>query len=391
VTRVASAALAVALCALVWVLLHLAWYGHAQLTDYGVYQRYGDAMVHSSQTPYVDFHPEYPPAAMPVFALPAVFDHHFEYRHVFELLMALCYTALVLCVLAVAGRASAALAAVAPLVLGSVVLSRFDFWPAALVAGAVAALLRRRPILSGALLGTAFAAKLWPAVLVPLLAVWLWRNEGRRAVGRWLAAALATAAAWFVPFAVLAPGGVAHAFHEQFARPLQIESLGASILIALRHAFGTSLHMVGSFGSQNVAGPGVHAVTVATTVVEALAVLVVWIVFARGTPSVERLLVSCAAAVAALIAFGKVYSPQFAIWLIPFVALLRSVTARVLFIAALVLTQVYFPKRYWRYAIGFHPAESWVVLARNMLVVALFTVLAVTLVRGRAARDASSS
>jgi hypothetical protein len=158
------------------------------------------------------------------------------------------------------------------------------------------------------------------------------------------------------------------------------------VLIALHHLFGTSLHTVGSFGSQNVAGAGVGAVTVATSVVEALAVVAIWVLFARSDATVERLLVACAATIAALIAFGKVYSPQFAIWLIPFVPLLRSVGARALFLAALVLTQVYFPKRYWRLPHGFHPAESWVVLARDVTVVALFAWLAVAVEQHRRGR-----
>jgi hypothetical protein len=383
VTRAISAAFAVALCALVWALLHVAWYPHGQITDYTTYERYGNAMVHHERVPYLDFRPEYPPAALPIFAFPALFDHH--YRTVFQGLMAACFTALVLLVLAAGGRQAAALAAIAPLALGSVVLSRFDFWPAALAVGAVAALLRRRPILSGILLGTAFAAKLWPAAIAPLVIVWLWRTEGRRVTTRWLVAAVATAVAWFAPFTILSPRGVGHSFYAQFARPLQVESLGASLLIAVHHVFHTTAGVTSSFGSQNLVGSGVHAVAVVTGVVEVLAVLAIWVLFARGDATVTRLLVACAATVAALIAFGKVYSPQFGIWLIPFVPLVRSVVARALFLGALVLTQVYFPHRYWNLVNGLYRAESLVLILRNMLVVALFAWLALALARRRAA------
>lgn len=382
--RVASAAFVVVLCALVWGLMHVAWYPHNQITDYAVYRKYGNAMVHKHKVPYRDFKPEYPPAAMPVFALTTLLDG-FGFRRAFQLLMAVCYTALVLFVLSIRGRGAAALAAVAPLALGSVVLSRFDFWPAALAVGALAALLRRHPVLSGVLLGTAFAAKLWPGALAPFFLVWLWRNEGRRATRTWSIAALATVAAWFVPFVVLGPRGVAHSFYQQFARPLQFESLGASILVAVHHVFGTSLGVTSSFGSQNLIGTGVHAVATATSVLEVLAVVAMWIFFTRGEATSERLLVACAGVVAALIIFGKVYSPQFAIWLIPFVPLVRSITARVLFVAALVLTQVYFPKRYFNYNKGFYEFESDIILLRNLVVVALFVVLAVILARRRAA------
>jgi len=382
--RAASAAFAVALCVLVWGLLHVAWYSHGQITDYATYERYGEAMVHHDAVPYRDFRPEYPPASMPVFALPALLDR-LDDRKVFQVEMAICYAVAVLCVLSIAGRRAAAFAAVAPLALGSVVISRFDFWPAALAAGALAALLRRRPVLSGVLLGTAIAAKLWPGVLVPLLLVWLWRNEGRRAVRRWSVATFATVAAWLVPFTILSPRGVGHSFYAQFARPLQIESLGASVLIAVHYVFHTTLGIVSTFGSQNAIGTGVAAAATATSIVGVLAVLAVWVLFARGDATEERLLVACAAAVAALIAFGKVYSPQFAIWLIPFVPLVRSVAARALFLAALVLTQVYSPKRYWDFVPGLYAREALIVLVRNLTVVALFALLALTLARRRPA------
>lgn len=381
-TRAASAALAVALCALVWALLHIAWYSNNQITDYAVYQRYGEAMVHHDKVPYVDFKPEYPPAALPMFAIPSLVDG-WDYRKAFQVLMACCFAALVLAVLAIGGRQAAVLAAVAPLALGSVVISRFDFWPAALAACGLAALVRRRLVLSGVLIGTAFAAKLWPGVLVPLILLWLWRNEGRRATLIWSTACVATAAAWFVPFAVIGPSGITYSFHRQLGRPLQLESLGASILIAVHHVFHTTLGVTSSFGSQNLVGTGVHGVALATSVVDVLAVIATWLLFARGEASTERLLFACAGTVAALIAFGKVYSPQFGIWLIPLVPLVRSVSARALFVAALVLTQLYFPKRYWRLDRGFYARESLMVLTRNLVVVALFVLVAFILARRR--------
>src|SRR5439155_125555 len=91
------------------------------------------------------------------------------------------------------------------------------------------------------------------------------------------AAAVATAAAWFLPFVALSPAGVGHAFHSQFARPLQLESLAGSLLIAAHEAAGTTLHVTSSFGSQNLSGPGTHAAAVATTIaVVALLFVLVW-------------------------------------------------------------------------------------------------------------------
>ncbi|HEX3226537.1 MAG TPA: hypothetical protein VHQ89_10605, partial [Gaiellaceae bacterium] len=95
----------IVLCALVagvWGLLHVGWYPHRQIVDYGVYQTYGDDIVHGHHVPYRDFTLEYPPAALPVFAAPSVFEGY-DYRSVFQYLMLLCDMGLVVGVAAVAG------------------------------------------------------------------------------------------------------------------------------------------------------------------------------------------------------------------------------------------------------------------------------------------------
>jgi hypothetical protein len=102
------------------------------------------------------------------------------------------------------------------------------------------------------------------------------------------------------------------------------------------------------------------------------------------------MLLACAAALVAFVAFGKVLSPQFLIWLIPVVPLVygrRGLTASVLLAAALLVTQLWFPYRYWDLALHFGALESWLVLARDLLLVALFAVLA----RGLLDRDPERS
>jgi hypothetical protein len=81
------------------------------------------------------------------------------------------------------------------------------------------------------------------------------------------------------------------------------------------------------------------------------------------------------AAVLAFVAFGKVLSPQYMIWLIPLVPLVRSRVAQLLLVGALVLTQVEFPGRYWQLATDLKPSIAGVVLARDLVLVALFGLL----------------
>ena len=391
-TRAASAALlavALGVFLLCWSALHHGSRVRFEIRDTGLYQQYGDAIA-AGQVPYRDFHVEYPPGALPVFVLPSL-GHEGDvpaYERWFDRLMALC-GCLVLVGAALALRAldagpmrtgaALALVAVSPLLLGTVVLSRFDLWPAALTVLGLAALLHGRLELSALGLGAAIAAKLWPVVLVPLALVHVWRTRGPRAAALWGALLVLLEVYVFVPFAAISAGGLGASFHAQLARPLQLESLGGALLIAWHRLFGSRLGMVTTFGSQNLVGSGAHAVEIATTVAEVLALLAVWLLFARGEPSRERLVAYAAAAVAALLAFSKVFSPQFMIWLVPLVPLVRGrrgLAAGALFLGAMILTQLWFPYRYWNLALDFDVRASWLVLARDLVLVALFAVLA---------------
>lgn len=391
-TRAGSAALvavAIGLFLGSWALIHHGTLAKGQITDTGVYSKYGDAVA-AGHVPYRDFRLEYPPGALPVFVLPSL-GHQGDraaYDRWFDRLMALCGcialigVALVLRALGaglVRTAAALLLVALSPLLIGSVVRSRFDFWPAALAVLALAALLHERLALAALGLGAAIAAKLWPAVLAPLVIAHVWRTRGPRAAALWTAWLVAVDAAIFLPFAVLAPDGLRASFHAQLARPLQLESLGSAVLIALHHAAGVHVHVVSTFGSQNIAGTGAHAAEIATTVAGSVGLLVVWYLYARGWANGERLVAYAAAAVAMLLAFGKVFSPQFVIWLVPLVPLVRGrrgAAAGGLLATALVLTQLWFPRHYWALANGLAPRESWLLLARDLAVLALAAVLA---------------
>ena len=79
-----------------------------------------------------------------------------------------------------------------------------------------------------------------------------------------------------------------------------------------------------SHGSQNLAGGFPDALATIQTLLQAAAVIATWVWFARGPASRERLIRATATAVCAFIAFGKVFSPQFLIWLIPLVPLVAG-------------------------------------------------------------------
>ncbi|HMI99871.1 MAG TPA: glycosyltransferase 87 family protein [Gaiellaceae bacterium] len=384
---VAATLAAVVLFLVAWAVLHRGYFTHHPIVDTPVYERYGSALD-DGQVPYRDFALEYPPGALPVFALPALGAAGSEtFRVRFEALMAFFGEALIVCVAIAlvalgAGRrrllGALGFVSVAPLALGPVVLSRFDLWPTALVAAAVAALVSGRLRLGHVALGAAVAAKLYPVVLVPIAVAYVWRREGRREALVCAAALTAVVALVFLPFLVLAPDGLWHSLWNQASRPLQIESLGAGLLLVAHHVFGTAVTMESSHGSQNLAGSAPDALAAAQSLLQIAALIAVWILFVRGPAGRDRLVEASGAALVAFIVGGKVLSPQFLIWLIPVIPLVRGrrgLSAAGLLGAALVLTQLWFPYRYWQLALHFGTLQSWLVLARDLVLVALLLVL----------------
>jgi hypothetical protein len=147
------------------------------------------------------------------------------------------------------------------------------------------------------------------------------------------------------------------------------------------------LATVNSHGAQALSGHGAGLAADLSTTLEVAAVLAVWIVFARRrNPDGETTLLAAAAAVCALVAFDRVLSPQYLIWLVPFVLLARGglgVVAGGLLFLALGLTQTWFPWHYWRLALDHAPPWSWYLLARDLALVALAGVLLLVLSRER--------
>ena len=382
---------AVGIFATSWGTLHRGFYGRTQIVDTPVYERYGDLMAHG-KIPYRDFSIEYPPGALPAFVLPAL--GHAEktdsdaFRRAFERLMLLCgAVAIVLVGLTLrsleAGprRLAAALGFVslAPLAVGSVLLSRYDLWPAALAAGAIAALAAGRLRLGSGLLALGAVTKLYPVVVLPLVLVEAWRRGGRREAMRCGLVFAGVAAAVIGPFVALSPGGTRWTLSRQLTRPLQLESLGSSFLLAAHQAFGLGITMKSGAGSQNLVGTLPDVLATLQSALLAAVLIGLWIAYARGPGGAERLVRYSAATVVAFVTVGKVLSPQYLIWLIPLVPLVRGrrgLAASALLLVAFAVTQVWFPFRYWDLALHFDPLASWLVPLRDLLLVGVLAVLA---------------
>jgi hypothetical protein len=357
------------------------------VTDVALYRAYGERVAHGI-VPYRDFGFEYPPGALPALVGPALVTGSLHaYRIVFVAEMALVGVLGILAVDAALRRLdlprrervlSLAVVALAPLLLGGVILTRFDLVPAALVAAAILLAVAGRRRAAALVVGIGAAVKLYPALLLPPLAIDAWRRGGRRELAIVLALAASPIVLAYVAFLVVAPGGVLDSLGRQLGRPLQIESVGAGVLLALHHAFGIGLEWTSGSGSQNLTGTGAGTLAVLQGVAQVAAVALVWVAYARGPSTTERLVRYGAASVVAFLALSKVLSPQFLVWLVLLVPLVggpRRRTALMLTVVACALTAIWFPARYWDLVRDFDPLASWLVLLRGIALLGLLAAL----------------
>ncbi len=370
------------------------WLEKGALSDVGGYQSVAD-FVRAGHVPYSDqagHNLAYPPAALVPWLLAEYLP--WSYTTSFTLLMAICGAGCITLIAAALEKVEAGAArtwgalllfAVSPLALGSLFGTRFDLWPTALAVAGLVALVYDRPIWSGALFGLGFAAKLWPGVLLPLAIVHLWRRREERLA--LVVSFVVVAVACFAPFAILEPHGLWASISVQFDRPLQIESLGSAVLLAAQHLGLGNPHTIDAGGGQALAGTGAGLAADLSTALEVLAVAGVGLAYARRrVQSADALLMAAAATVAALVAFDKVLSPQYLIWVVPFVALASGwagAAAASLLLLALGLTQTWFPGNYWNLATDHRSPWTWYLLARDLALVALAATLAQPRVRFR--------
>jgi hypothetical protein len=207
--------------------------------------------------PYRDFFLEYPPGSLPAFVPPALLsDTSRGFIDLFSSEMALVLVASLVLVALTARRLGGPRAWPVPALtfaagaslLYPVAVTRYDAVVALALAIAVFATAPggRYDPLAYASLGFGAAAKLVPALAVlPLV-------FARRGAGRGLGVFLAVAALFFVPALVFGGGGFVGSFAYHAERGLQVESVAASVLMALGWVEG----VVFEFGAFEVRGAG---------------------------------------------------------------------------------------------------------------------------------------
>ena len=332
--------------------------------DLNVFYGYGAKIVNGA-VPYRDVHLEYPPGALAPIVAPALGSpakNAYADRFAWGAIALVVVTILML-----ARRPRAAfLVALAPLLLGPVLFKRFDVLPMLLTLVALELALRKRWAWSGAALGLGTAVKLYPVLLLPVLLY----AGGRRA----LAGFLVACGAVFLPFFVISPHGVIDSVHSQVGRHLQIETPLASLAL-LAHSLGViSIGVVSEAHTYGLGGASGTLLAALTTVLFVAALILIWRRAPKLVRSRDGLVLAWTATLCVAVVVGRVLSPQYLIWLLPFVALV-GLGPTLIFVAALVLTNVWYPGPYLDVVLHMDRGDIFLLIARNALLIALLVVL----------------
>jgi hypothetical protein len=273
---------------------------------------------------------------------------------------------------------------------------RYDIIPALAVGAAVLAVVGEAPLAAGVFLGLGTALKVWPAAVLPAVLAWYWLRDARRATG-WALLGFGLAAGvgfgLYLFFAPVTPGDL---LRFQGGRPLQLESIPASV-IGLLAATGTAPTPAVAFQdfSYNLRGPaaqvGVQVLAIAGPIIFLATFATTAWSFQRSAmsePSLTRLAVGLAAAILAVILGNRFFSPQYVIWLLPVIPFMPQ-GFRVASAVAFGLTAAIFPFLYDQ-LIRMELLPLAVLVVRNALIVGIWVGALVWLIRsaGRSADEA---
>jgi Glycosyltransferase family 87 len=354
---------------------------------------FGDARFYAAKVermfqgelPYRDVAIEYPPGSVPFTILPGlVVGTGAGYRLAFACEMVLVdavglWAATRLARVVDQGRRRIPLAYVLAMVaMGPLLLLRFDLVPAVCVLIAATMAAGGRPGWAAAALGYGTAAKIFPAVLAPLLVLGLvpalgWRRSLLRTVPPFLLGLGVTV----VPALLLSVRGTADSvlFHVQ--RGVQIESLWANAIGLLDLFGGPQARTVTGFGAYDLAS-SVSDLAKVLSGVATLATLAAaaWLVWRRshrlGGLRPPDWAGAFAIGVFAFVLPSRVLSPQYLVWLCaPMVALVTGLAGRRALwtlVAAAVVSQVIFPFRYSQLR-RLDPFDIGLLTLRNLLLV----------------------
>jgi len=277
------------------------------------------------------------------------------------------------------------------------VLDRYDIFPMVLTMLSLYCFMTKRYAWAWLILSVATMTKLYPAVLVPVyLMIYLVDKEWKGAL-KGVAIYVITALLIALPIFLLGSDMIQYFFGYHMDRPIQLESTASSFI-----SFAAILGLTkvwaefGASQSDNLLGAWPDAVEPFLTPLMVTSLLILYVFggylllklkksgrYNENSKMIALGMISFAA-VTLFVIVGKVFSAQYMIWIVPFVLFLLILPIDhilkrrmlIIFIAAEVLTQLNFAVNVGIYEGEFNDIGMLIVLARNLLMIALLILVA---------------
>lgn len=337
--------------------------------DVDIYFRYARWTL-SGELPYRDFVIEYPPFSLVFFLLPALLCYPLGgldierykilfHTECFALNLAtlwLAYSVLKHLYPAVAIRAHHNLSwRMAGFTFGSILISlylmqRFDVGATFLTMLAVWLFYKHKPAWSGVALGLGFTAKLYPGILLPLvLLYYIYVKNDWRSVWRSIAGFTAACVVVVVPFLLTGADGLRTFLSYHIDRGIELETIYATIIVFGSYLGLTQALSMTDHGGLGLASDWVKPLASLSTLLTFAGLFViyffVWRTLKRngGRVRLDWFINVVSLTILWFILANKVLSPQYLVWLLPFVPIWRGWNKTILFLITLPLSFIPFP------------------------------------------------
>jgi hypothetical protein len=331
--------------------------------------------------PYRDVPSEYPPIAVLNIVIPRILSgfSHPMYQTWFSVISIFFAIATFLIVWWIARRGWSVerpmdAAAAVPLVVW-----RFDILPAFLSALALALWVAGRAGWTGVTLGVGAMAKIYPVFLGPVFALAaIFEHRYRQVVAIVIGGAIAVGLILAFPVLVAGTKAFSYVFYQE-NRGVEVEALPGAVAMFAHTFFRQPATVQEGFGAWQITSPLLTALATPTFIfnIVLLAITVGACVYSfrrdvreMGAIQPQTLVTYLFATVMVLILTNKVLSPQYLVWLLPFMALLSG-RQSLLLLVTLVITVFIYPLNFASLLV-MRPDPVLALNLRNVLLLVLF-------------------
>jgi uncharacterized membrane protein len=382
---------AVALALIVFLIFHFLY--KMQYSGTSLYFNFASRVL-DGNVPYRDFAIEYPPFALFFFILPRFFTSDYWTYAIYYRIEVFIFILIGLFILySIAQRLGKspwkmmAIYTASILAIGPIIAEQYDVFPAVMTLLALYYFWLGRYKTAWALLALGALTKIYPLFIAPIFLVYHLRNRQYRPILSGIVTFAAIGLLIFLPFLIISPSSILYLVNYHGQRGIQLESIYSSFLLIADKLGLVSVRTVMSFGSWNLLSPLSDILAKLSTYIMGLCLLITyWFIYKQikpGKSQFTRLGTYALLVTMVTLIFGKVLSPQYLIWLIPFIPLvfgpLRN-TVLITFIAIGILTYLIFPVYYLELMI-LRIDSVLILFIRNVLLILLAVMAIVSLQR----------